>query len=147
MPTIAPTIPPRSTFQSVPAEAWRPTGPAAAQAEPPIWNLFWSSWRMPSSFHVDELHILNANLGAPTSTADGEERGLALQLLFGSRHVETPRPCLAPTTNPPFSMLGTMAMDFAPESTSFGMPLSGAALISWRVLAALSSRSTASVFV
>src|SRR5580698_5251422 len=60
------------------------------------------------------------------------------------RQVTTPRPCSPPTINPPFPMFGTTAMHLAPFSTSSGMPLSGAAMISFMTVPAACKRAVVS---
>jgi hypothetical protein len=67
----------------------------------------------------------------------------ALQAL-AVRQVATPLPPLPPKTKPPLTILGTTAMHFACSSTSSGIPLSGAPIISCITVVALSSRSVAS---
>src|SRR5271165_5081941 len=57
------------------------------------------------------------------------------------RQVTTPRPCSPPTINPPFPMLGTTAIHLAPFNTSSGMPLSGAAMISFMTRPAACKRA------
>src|SRR5690349_1081681 len=69
----------------------------------------------------------------------------ALQPPLVVLQVATPLPCCPPMPNPPLIICGTMATHFAPLKTFSGMPLSGAAVISCRTVAALSSRLAASV--
>src|ERR1700761_2761398 len=67
--------------------------------------------------------------------------GVQLPLL--SLHVAIPRPCDAPTTNPPLRSEGTTATHLAESRISTGMPLSGAAMISLSTVAAASARLAA----
>src|SRR4030095_5060575 len=60
------------------------------------------------------------------------------------RQVATPLPPLPPKIKPPLTMWGTTATHFACSNTSSGIPLSGAPLISYKTLVALSRRSVAS---
>ena len=60
------------------------------------------------------------------------------------RQLATPRPCLPPTIKPALIRWGTTTMHFASSSTSSGMPLSGAAMISLRTSADFWRRSTES---
>src|SRR3954462_2024942 len=135
-----------SAFQSVPAEACRPTGPAEAEASPPTWNLFESMRCMPCSFittmtrSMPSTPICNPQLPPPTEMNAGALQPEAV------RQVATPRPCLPPNTNPALSMRGTTAMHFAFSITSCGMPLSGAAMIWSSAVPAFVRRSRASCF-
>src|SRR5271166_1950989 len=60
------------------------------------------------------------------------------------RQVTTPRPCSPPTMNAPFAIVGTTAIHLAPFSTSAGMPLSGAAMISFMTWPAACKRAVVS---
>src|ERR1019366_6645262 len=128
-------------FQSVPAEACRPTGPAAAEASPLSSNLLDSNPCTPLSFmnsttrSTDSAPAWNPKLPPPIEMNAG-----ALQP-WAVRQVTTPRPCSPPTMNAPFAMSGTTAIHLASLSTSSGMPLSGAAMISWRTLPAACKRA------
>src|SRR5262245_23931509 len=62
---------------------------------------------------------------------------------FSVRQVAMPRPCDPPKINPPFSKEGTTATHLAELSTSSGMPLSGADMISLSTVAAESARPAA----
>src|ERR1041385_4357812 len=82
----------------------------------------------------DQINAFHADLQAPATTCNGKERRRAPSLAV--RQVATPRPFSAPNTNPPLSKLGTTATHLACSRTSSGMPLSGAAMISCRILPA-----------
>jgi len=76
----------------VSAEAWRPTGPAAALASPPSLN-----WLESRLFHAvlvhdkhDDIGGLASDLEAETAAANGEESGSAPALLV--RQLATPLP-------------------------------------------------------
>src|SRR5579864_2905812 len=62
---------------------------------------------------------------------------------FAVRQLASPRPYFPPTMNPPFSIDGTTATHCAEPRTSWGMPLSGAAWISFKTSAAAWARSDA----
>src|SRR5579864_1800778 len=62
---------------------------------------------------------------------------------LGVRQLATPRPYCAPNTKPPFNMEGTTATQSADPMTSSGMPVSGAAWISSRTVAAAFTRLAA----
>src|SRR5579864_6613825 len=131
-------------FQSVPADAWRPTGPAAADPSPVSWNLLerrcWKPWSFMTSMtkSTPSTPICNPQLPPPTETNAG-----ALQPA-DVRQEATPRPCLAPKMNPPLIKSGTTRMHFALLNTSSGIPLSGADIIAWRTSTDFCRRSTVS---
>ena len=133
-------------FQSVPAEAWRPTGPAAAEASPLSSNLLESSFFTPASFMNSTTRSTScAPAWKPKLPPPIEIKAGALQP-FLVRQVTTPRPCSPPTMNPPFPMFGITAIHLAPVSTSSGIPLSGAAMISCKDVPAACRRSSVAGF-
>src|SRR5690242_21147614 len=119
-------------FQSVPADAWRPTGPAATDPSPDSWNLLESRCWKPCSFMTSMTRstpstpICNPQLPPPTETNAGALQPLEV------RHEATPRPCFPPKMNPPLIRFGTTRMHFALLNTSSGIPLSGVAMIECR---------------
>src|SRR5579864_1353333 len=119
-------------FQSVPADAWRPTGPAATDPSPDNWNLLESRCWKPCSFMTSMTRstpstpICNPQLPPPTETNAGALQPSAV------RQVATPRPCFPPKMKPPLIRSGTTRMHLALLSTSSGMPLSGVAMIACR---------------
>src|SRR5579864_1295850 len=131
-------------FQSVPADAWRPTGPAATDPSPDNWNLLESRCWKPCSFMTSMTRstpstpICSPQLPPPTDTNAG-----ALQPL-DVRHEAMPRPCFPPKMNPPLIKSGTTRMHFALLRTSSGIPLSGVAIIECRTSTDDCSRATES---
>src|ERR1017187_8669744 len=119
------------SFQSVPAWAFRPTGPAEAAASAPSLTLFLSMSCRPFWFmamrtrSVDWPPICQPKLPPASCTKTG-----ALHPL-GVRQVETPWPYWAPTTKAPFLYAGMTVTQDAPARMPRGTPLSGVAMISF----------------
>src|ERR1039458_4118453 len=130
------------SFQSVPAWAFRPTGPAEAAASAPSLNLFLSMSCRPFWFmamrtrSVDWPPICQPKLPPASCTKTG-----ALHPL-GVRQVETPWPYCAPTTKAPLLYAGMMVTQDAPARMPRGTPLSGVAMISFITASAAVRRSS-----
>src|SRR5437764_8714086 len=70
--------------------------------------------------------VLFPPICGPQLMPDTENGAGGLQLFELVRQVATPVPCSPPTMNAPLTSFGITATHFAPSSTSFGTPLSGA---------------------
>src|ERR1700733_3540436 len=128
-------------FQSVSAAASAPTGPAAAEASAPSLNLLASRCCIPWSL----VTIITRSTAWPPSCSPQLPPVIvigagALHVPLSVRHVATPLPWLPPKPTAIFTMEGTTAMHFASFITLSGIALSGVAIISFKTLAALSSR-------
>src|SRR4029077_12144815 len=131
---------------SVPAPAFRPTGPAATPASAPSSNLSFSSPSTLSSFmssrkkSVDDAPICGPTLPPPARRYTGLHHPTSLVCWL-----TTPRPPSPPTVNATLITRGNTAIALARETSSRGLALSGTGMMASNASAAFSDCSAASL--